>query len=216
MRVRFPPKWACSAVGSAPEWHSGGHRFDPGQVHHPSLALQARSDGEPASYLSPAKDVHHSGSSVSSRPAKVDRHNARLSPRGSAAFAHLLDQAGQNQRYRSSTGREIQRIARPANCDTARSRVGSKRSSTSSKGSQSEALFYTGVTDNIPQGSANITPVGALTRRPTPPGRSTSSCNSLMKSSTRLRTLPEIRLWLCLRDTSLALIRHRGPSTSCR
>src|SRR6187455_191908 len=32
------PKWACSAVGSAPEWHSGGHRFDPGQVHHPSLA----------------------------------------------------------------------------------------------------------------------------------------------------------------------------------
>ena len=29
--------WACSAVGSAPEWHSGGHRFDPGQVHHPSL-----------------------------------------------------------------------------------------------------------------------------------------------------------------------------------
>ena len=28
---------ACSAVGSAPEWHSGGHRFDPGQVHQPSL-----------------------------------------------------------------------------------------------------------------------------------------------------------------------------------
>ena len=33
MRVRLTPKWACSAVGSAPEWHSGGHRFDPGQVH---------------------------------------------------------------------------------------------------------------------------------------------------------------------------------------
>ena len=28
-------EWACSAAGSAPEWHSGGHRFDPGQVHHP-------------------------------------------------------------------------------------------------------------------------------------------------------------------------------------
>ena len=28
--------WACGAAGSAPEWHSGGHRFDPGQVHHPS------------------------------------------------------------------------------------------------------------------------------------------------------------------------------------
>jgi hypothetical protein len=26
-------RWACSAVGSAPEWHSGGHQFDPGQVH---------------------------------------------------------------------------------------------------------------------------------------------------------------------------------------
>jgi hypothetical protein len=35
--LRFPPLWACSAAGSAPEWHSGGHRFDPGQVHHPSL-----------------------------------------------------------------------------------------------------------------------------------------------------------------------------------
>src|SRR5829696_2193622 len=30
--------WACSAVGSAPEWHSGGHRFDPGQVHHPFIS----------------------------------------------------------------------------------------------------------------------------------------------------------------------------------
>jgi hypothetical protein len=32
--------WACGAVGSAPEWHSGGHRFEPGQVHQtfiPSL-----------------------------------------------------------------------------------------------------------------------------------------------------------------------------------
>ena len=37
IRGSFSPKWACSAVGSAPEWHSGGHRFDPGQVHQPSL-----------------------------------------------------------------------------------------------------------------------------------------------------------------------------------
>ena len=37
IRVRLTPKWACGAAGSAPEWHSGGHRFDPGQVHHPSL-----------------------------------------------------------------------------------------------------------------------------------------------------------------------------------
>src|SRR3954467_9317329 len=43
------PVWACSAAGSAPEWHSGGHRFDPGQVHHPSLAgFAARAtDGRP-------------------------------------------------------------------------------------------------------------------------------------------------------------------------
>ena len=39
---KVPSEWACSAVGSAPEWHSGGHRFDPGQVHHPSLALRAK------------------------------------------------------------------------------------------------------------------------------------------------------------------------------
>jgi hypothetical protein len=31
------PTWACGAAGSAPEWHSGGHRFDPGQVHHPFI-----------------------------------------------------------------------------------------------------------------------------------------------------------------------------------
>ena len=42
MRVRLTPKWACSAVGSAPEWHSGGHRFDPGQVHQPSLSCHAK------------------------------------------------------------------------------------------------------------------------------------------------------------------------------
>ena len=37
-----PAEGACSAVGSAPEWHSGGHRFDPGQVHQPSLDFQMR------------------------------------------------------------------------------------------------------------------------------------------------------------------------------
>ena len=36
-RFEYPPEWACGAAGSAPEWHSGGHRFDPGQVHQPSL-----------------------------------------------------------------------------------------------------------------------------------------------------------------------------------
>ena len=41
----FPPSWACSAVGSAPEWHSGGHQFDPGQVHHlssPAIVSELR------------------------------------------------------------------------------------------------------------------------------------------------------------------------------
>src|SRR5262245_50084880 len=36
-RSVYPPKWACGAVGSAPEWHSGGHRFEPGQVHQPQV-----------------------------------------------------------------------------------------------------------------------------------------------------------------------------------
>jgi hypothetical protein len=35
IKGRLSSRRACSAVGSAPEWHSGGHRFDPGQVHHP-------------------------------------------------------------------------------------------------------------------------------------------------------------------------------------
>jgi hypothetical protein len=34
IKGRLSSRRACSAVGSAPEWHSGGHRFDPGQVHH--------------------------------------------------------------------------------------------------------------------------------------------------------------------------------------
>ena len=25
----------CSSAGRAPEWHSGGRRFDPVQLHHP-------------------------------------------------------------------------------------------------------------------------------------------------------------------------------------
>ena len=29
----FSPRWGCSAVGSAREWHSRGRRFDPGQLH---------------------------------------------------------------------------------------------------------------------------------------------------------------------------------------
>jgi hypothetical protein len=27
--------WGCSSIGRAPEWHSGGRRFDPVQLHHP-------------------------------------------------------------------------------------------------------------------------------------------------------------------------------------
>jgi carboxypeptidase family protein len=41
MEVRTPADWACSAVGSAPEWHSGGHRFDPGQVHHTKSSVSS-------------------------------------------------------------------------------------------------------------------------------------------------------------------------------
>ena len=38
IEVRFPPKWASGAVGSAREWHSRGHRFDPGLVHQTSIS----------------------------------------------------------------------------------------------------------------------------------------------------------------------------------
>ena len=31
---RVSRRWACSSAGRAPEWHSGGRRFDPDQVHH--------------------------------------------------------------------------------------------------------------------------------------------------------------------------------------
>jgi hypothetical protein len=53
--------WACGAAGSAPGWHSGGHRFDPGQVHQPSLAY-----GE-LRLASQASQSH----------AKVARHSAK-------------------------------------------------------------------------------------------------------------------------------------------
>ena len=32
IRFLFPP-WGCSAAGSAREWHSRGHGFDPRQLH---------------------------------------------------------------------------------------------------------------------------------------------------------------------------------------
>src|SRR5947207_5446022 len=29
----LPAAWGCSSIGRAPEWHSGGRRFDPDQLH---------------------------------------------------------------------------------------------------------------------------------------------------------------------------------------
>src|SRR5438105_5301902 len=40
-----PTSWGCSSVGRAPESHSGGHRFDPVQLHQtviPSAAARPR------------------------------------------------------------------------------------------------------------------------------------------------------------------------------
>ncbi len=41
-RIRLAEKsasaWGCSSVGRAPEWHSGGRRFDPDQLHQPNQA----------------------------------------------------------------------------------------------------------------------------------------------------------------------------------
>ena len=47
--VRHPTEWACSAVGSAPEWHSGGHGFDSRQVHQSSIR-QSRCLEQPRKY----------------------------------------------------------------------------------------------------------------------------------------------------------------------
>ena len=72
MRVRPPQKrGACSAVGSAPEWHSGGHRFDPGQVHHPSLT-RVTSRSVSFSSASHAKEPRRSGAAAKAgRPRLV-------------------------------------------------------------------------------------------------------------------------------------------------
>src|SRR5438046_5351326 len=37
----LPESWGCSSVGRAPESHSGGHRFDPVQLHHLRNRLRA-------------------------------------------------------------------------------------------------------------------------------------------------------------------------------
>lgn len=46
-QYRPPPagesRWACGAVGSAPAWHAGGPRFEPGQVHVMPTKLCRRS-----------------------------------------------------------------------------------------------------------------------------------------------------------------------------
>src|SRR4051794_13248348 len=40
-----PTSWGCSSVGRAPESHSGGHRFDPVQLHHNPRSLPRQLSG---------------------------------------------------------------------------------------------------------------------------------------------------------------------------
>ena len=44
LNLKFVQEWASSAVGSAREWHSRGHRFDPGLVHQPQQFPSDTSD----------------------------------------------------------------------------------------------------------------------------------------------------------------------------
>jgi hypothetical protein len=53
IKGRLSSRRACSAVGSAPEWHSGGHRFDPGQVHQLQAVDSKRLKSPPTSFIEP-------------------------------------------------------------------------------------------------------------------------------------------------------------------
>jgi hypothetical protein len=46
--TRRAGNWGCSSVGRAPESHSGGRRFDPDQLHQPSLQTAETALGGPA------------------------------------------------------------------------------------------------------------------------------------------------------------------------
>ena len=72
---RLSSRRACSAVGSAPEWHSGGHRFDPGQVHYlrPCAVLQFCSN----------KAIHNSFQNIE-RGQRLFRQRLSIEP-----FGHL-------------------------------------------------------------------------------------------------------------------------------
>jgi hypothetical protein len=47
--------WACGAVGSAPDWQSGGHRFEPGQVHSKFIGFTAT---VPVAFLVRGKEMY--------------------------------------------------------------------------------------------------------------------------------------------------------------
>src|SRR5688572_2556208 len=64
--------WASGAVGSAREWHSRGHRFDPGLVHQPSLTR-----------ASPKREL---------RLGERARRLSRRSPEGAKADSHAETQ----------------------------------------------------------------------------------------------------------------------------
>ena len=56
-----PPRGAVAQFGRAPEWHSGGRRFDPVQLHHYFLGL--RPESSPASQATSSKKSSKSSAS---------------------------------------------------------------------------------------------------------------------------------------------------------
>src|SRR5512144_1994559 len=69
--------WGCSSAGRAPEWHSGGRRFDPVQLHQTSLSL------------APDRSAPASDSPTPARPRLIP-HSLPLLQREAPPFGRLL------------------------------------------------------------------------------------------------------------------------------
>ena len=80
--------WGCSSVGRAPESHSGGHRFDPVQLHH----LEPHSIRPEPNSRSSTHSEHGCCMKVLAPAARV-RRAIRLPRKRSRKPAHHRDEA---------------------------------------------------------------------------------------------------------------------------
>jgi putative endonuclease len=105
----FTPKWACSAVGSAPEWHSGGHRFESGQVHQPSLSRATPSESfgsaSHASYAERELRLGEPGEGCCAEAAKPRRRASYPRQKMRRLITREMAQTAQNQSEGDKIGR---------------------------------------------------------------------------------------------------------------